>query len=54
MEIRLGCFDCDRDDFDGIPEIPDDWEGVGEADDSGSVFDWQTHFGLCPDCQEED
>lgn len=60
--IRLGCLFCDRDDFDGIEEIPEDWYGVdyvqsyedsyAEAiDEVDSPFDWQTHIGVCPDCE---
>jgi hypothetical protein len=62
--IRLGCHHCDRDDFDGVDTLPEDWNEIEEvrsleeartqvaADDSTrSVFDWQTHLGICPECQ---
>ena len=63
--IRLGCFYCDREDCDGISEIPDDWTDVQEVqslteslrpvalDELGnrSVLDWQTHLGVCPECR---
>lgn len=26
--IRLGCLHCDRDDFDGVLMLPDDWHGI--------------------------
>lgn len=29
--IRLACESCDREDFDGIDAIPDDWEDVTEV-----------------------
>ena len=60
-KIRLGCLRCDRDDFDGVYRIPGDWVDVDEVPDCGDnstrvdSFDgvtfWQTHLGLCPDCQ---
>ena len=62
--IRLGCMHCDRDDFDGVDVLPEDWEEIGEVrsydesmrevavdDQTRSVFDWQTHLGLCPECK---
>ena len=65
--IRLGCVRCDREDFDGVDELPHNWEDIDElqsyedsikevaADDpSGDVTFWQTHLGVCPDCQQED
>ena len=53
-DIRLACMVCDRTDFDGIDQLPADWEGVAEADvsiaqDAGA---WWTHLGWCPDCKE--
>jgi hypothetical protein len=65
---RLGCGGgCFRDDFDGVKELPADWEDIREErslkdalttyddpDDEPpgfSISDWETHFGLCPDCQ---
>lgn len=63
-KIRLGCLYCDRNDFDGVDELPADWEDIGEvrsygeaskpiaADDmTRSVLDWQTHLGTCPECR---
>jgi hypothetical protein len=63
-KIRLGCNHCDREDFDGIDELPSDWTDIHEVrsfdeairevdvdDQSRSVFDWQTHLGVCPECQ---
>ncbi len=55
-EIRLSCNYCDREDFDGINEIPADWDNVefvrtqaeNEADEEDSS--WWTHIGTCPDC----
>ena len=62
--IRLACFECDRQDFDGVDRIPDDWETVDEiqsfeesitsvdvGDPHGDVTAWHTHLGLCPECQ---
>jgi hypothetical protein len=66
-QIRLGCLHCDRDDFDGVNELPQDWTHVApvqrwelairpveaKSGDGRSIFDWQTHLGICPDCQAE-
>ena len=65
--IRLGCVCCQRDDFDGIASLPDDWEEIDEVqsledslrevdpdDPDGDVTFWATHMGVCPDCQKED
>ena len=65
--IRLGCNGCDRDDFDGVAEIPTDWIDINEVqtfeaareevswhDKTTSPFDWQTHLGTCPECQKEE
>jgi hypothetical protein len=62
-KIRLGCACCDRGDFDGVDLLPIDWIDVDEVrsfeeatrevdydDRSRSVFDWQTHLGICPEC----
>ena len=64
--IRLGCMRCFRDDFDGICDLPDDWEDIEEVqsleeslreidpdDPDEDVTFWETHMGLCPDCQKE-
>ena len=61
--IRLACLHCDRDDCDGIQEIPADWLDVFEFqsdessldeipvdDQSRSSLDWYTHIGICPEC----
>ena len=66
-KIRLGCSECDRDDFDGIDKLPSDWSDIHEVqsfqeatrevafdDSSRSPLDWQTHLGVCPQCQETD
>ena len=65
--VRLGCTYCDRDDFDGVTELPKDWLDVQEiqswedsvrpvaADDTQrSVHDWQTHLGICPECNAKE
>ena len=65
--IRLGCMHCDRDDFDGVSQFPSDWEDVFEVqsyeesvkpveldDPNGDVSLWETHMGVCPDCQEQE
>jgi hypothetical protein len=65
--IRLGCHSCDREDFDGISELPPDWldisvvqtleesrQEVDWSDRSRSPLEWYTHLGICPDCQAED
>ena len=64
--IRLGCVRCDREDFDGISSLPDDWTEVTQLQtldeatrpigqlDSGSSWSWETHIGICPECQGED
>ncbi len=65
--IRLSCSKCFRDDFDGVKLFPGGWLGIeevqsleaslttyedGETEPPGySVFDWETHSGLCPECQ---
>ena len=64
-KIRLGCIHCDRTDFDGVDALPEDWEDIDEVlsydeatrevaadDQTRSVFDWQTHLGVCPECQQ--
>jgi hypothetical protein len=64
--IRLGCIVCSREDFDGIDMLPKDWEDIDEVqsfdesiqevdpdDPDGDVTFWETHIGLCPDCQKE-
>ena len=66
-KIRLGCGTCDRNDFDFIMKLPNDWMDITEVrsyeesirevavdDRSRSPFDWQTHLGTCPDCQAEE
>ncbi len=64
-KIRLGCIHCDRSDYDGVDALPNDWEEIEEVrsleeatrevaidDQTRSVFDWQTHLGVCPECQQ--
>ena len=63
-KIRLGCHHCDREDFDGIDDLPTDWMDIHEVqslpeatrevdfdDKSRSALDWQTHLGVCPECR---
>jgi len=63
--IRLGCLYCDRTDFDGVDQLPTDWEDIDEVqsceeairevppdDKRRSVLDWETHLGVCPDCRQ--
>ena len=63
-QIRLGCTSCDREDFDGVDELPTDWDDIDEVrsfaeatrevdfdDTSRSPLDWHTHLGVCPECQ---
>lgn len=62
MQIRLGCMFCDRSDGDGIDAIPSSWFAVEQVQDfdvsaqatssDGSDALRQTHFGVCPECQE--
>ena len=62
MNIRLGCLFCDRDDCDGVTEIPASWFSVEHVQDVAAsmreagldedVTFWQTHLGVCPECQE--
>lgn len=62
MNIRLGCLFCDRDDCDGVTEIPVSWFSVKQVQDfavsireaglNEDVTFWQTHLGVCPECQE--
>ncbi len=62
--IRLGCIYCDRSDFDGVDALPEDWEDIDEVrsleeamrevpfeDKTRSALDWETHLGICPECQ---
>jgi len=48
---RLACTSCDRTDFDEVSQLPDDWEDLGEAANSGCDSQWWTHLGLCPECR---
>ena len=63
-KIRLGCQHCDRNDFDGVDKLPKDWDDISRVrsikealrevdqdDMTRSVFDWQTHLGVCPECK---
>jgi|GEM_PF-5757391 len=64
--IRLGCYSCDRSDFDGVEELPTDWSDIVpvqsweesirpveiDSEDGRSALDWQTHLGTCPACLE--
>ena len=64
-KFRLGCMNCDNQDYFDVDTFPTDWEDIEEvrsyeeactevaADDmSRSPMDWQTHLGLCPECQK--
>lgn len=64
-KIRLACMFCDREDFDGVKVLPNDWfsldevqsyeASIQEADltrSDISVLDWFTHLGVCPSCYE--
>lgn len=51
--IRLGCKGCDRRDFDYCLSLPPDWKEVELNLNQGDGA-WETHLGLCPDCQAED
>jgi len=63
-QIRLGCTSCDREDFDGVDELPTDWDDIDEVRSfaeatrevdfeykSRSPLDWHTHLGVCPESQ---
>jgi hypothetical protein len=66
-KIRLGCIHCDREDFDGVVEMPSDWHDIFsvqtwkqsiqpvESHDplQRSALAWETHLGVCPECYEE-
>ena len=65
--FRLACISCDRSDYDGVYRLPQNWteiqkfqslaepkKEVEEGDTSRSLFDWHTHEGYCPDCQNEE
>lgn len=66
-QIRLACRHCDTNECDGVAEIPPDWSDIEEVqslelsqepvaadDQSRSAFEWYTHLGTCPDCQNID
>jgi predicted RNA-binding Zn-ribbon protein involved in translation (DUF1610 family) len=59
------CIHCDRNDFDGVDTLPDNGVDIEEVrsyaeatrevaadDQTRSVFDWRTHLGVCPECQQ--
>lgn len=48
--MRLACRECDREDADGVFEIPEGWQRVFEESDNGDDYQWWTHSGVCPDC----
>ncbi len=52
-EIRLACMECDREDFDGISELPADWYAIDECGPLDETSRWWTHVGWCPDCLRE-
>ena len=50
--IRLACVKCDREDYDGIDAIPEDWDEVGPiVYETQDPHCWWTHLGWCPDCR---
>ncbi len=65
--IRLGCIHCNRNDFDGVHELPSDWHEIYpiqtwnasieqiKSNDllKRSALVWETHLGVCPECNEE-
>lgn len=66
-KIRLACRLCDRNDFDGVAELPYGWFDVENVqsyeasvqsvnpekkDETASVFDWFTHLVVCPECYQ--
>ena len=67
--VRLGCFECDRSDFEFITReqlaaaIAAGWEDVQEVQsfeqsidigDGDHLLDWETHLGRCSDCIREE
>ena len=66
-KIRLGCGSYDRNDFDFVTTLPNDWTDISQVrsyeesirevafdDKARSPFDWQTHLGTCPEGQAEE
>jgi len=66
LKFRLGCIHCDRNDFDGIEQIPTDWQTVFPVQlwetsvkpfelsrQTSSIFAWETHLGVCPACSDQ-
>ena len=67
-EVRIQCKECDNQ-HDEVLGLPPNWTEIewmrsferataecdtGRPNNWGdSVMDWQTHLGLCPDCQAE-
>ena len=67
--VRLGCYDCDRSDFEfitreqlaaaiaagweGVVEIQSFAESIDEDPPHGTSLDWETHRGTCPDCRRK-
>ena len=65
--IRLACHHCDTEECNGVTEIPPGWtdvhkvqsyeaslEEIAPDDQTRSPFEWYTHLGTCPDCQDID
>jgi hypothetical protein len=65
--IRLACRHCDRSECDGVTEIPPGWTDIEEVqsleasqqpvtadEQTRSAFEWYTHLGTCPECQNID
>ena len=67
--IRLGCYDCDRSDYEfnarehlaaaieagwkDVVEIQSFAKSIDEDPTRGNLLDWETHRGLCPRCRQE-
>lgn len=61
--IRLCCVECDRRDYDGVPEVPTDWFDFGpsnvvddllqDATGNDVAPHWHTHLAICPDCMRK-
>lgn len=51
--FRLGCCNCDRDDFDGVQTLPTDWTNIQEVKQQALGI-WETHLGTCPECQRNE
>jgi hypothetical protein len=61
-KFRLACASCDRNDFDFVAVLPEDWHGIQliqslsdslkeAGSDCDGILQWYTHLGTCPRCQ---